>query len=571
MHSKTSNRFLKMSYPMFAVILIAAIVVAWVLHQAKQQQNKVVVDLAEQGMHSALSAMQKNQRLLTKDYAFWEETQVFSDAILASGSVDESWAKRNIGEYLNSSFHLDFTAVINAQQMTWLYQNPDVERAPQPEAITAALLQSGIFERLQVHWAKKPPEILSGFIYIDQQLYLIGTGLITTDDLELMPVEQNRTALVVAKAVGTEMLQELEQLQNANGLQLERLTEHLAHQNSHSTKSADAEVSIQNLNGENIAILYWTPLYHSDDFYQQLTPWLISFLLLSGLCIVIYMRQIRSEAAWLDGEIARRQQAEKRLAEHKDKLEQLVQERTEALYQALQAAELAGEEKSRFTARMSHEMRTPLNAISGFTQLLQMEETDPDKQEQLAEISTASARLLKIVNQVLSLSDLGVKHEDLKGEHCHLGEVMTPLLFEYQQKVASQHLELVHPVMGDTDVEVALPAQVLAHAVKVLLDNACLYNQLHGKIELQVQHTTQGYELWVCDTGLGVPDRSQNKLFQPFSRLHFDLRPNAKGVGLSLFMLRKQLEELGADVQYAGHHQPHGSCFKLCLKPYLAQ
>ncbi|OPX54238.1 hypothetical protein BTE48_15175 [Oceanospirillum multiglobuliferum] len=557
-----------MSYPVFAVIFIAAMVSAWVLYQARIQQNKVVIDLAEQGMSSATSAILKNQKLLTKDYAFWEETLIFSDNIVATGTVDESWAKRNIADYLNTSFHLDFTAIFNAEGILWLYQNEEIELQLQAEAISEALTRMKVFERLQVHWQKKPPEILSGYIYIGQQLYIIGTSLITSDNLELMPSEQDRTAFLVAKAVNPTLLEELEQLQNAEGLRLESLTDHSKHQHSAiETSITEAYMPIQNLNNETIAILCWKPLYRADDFYQQLIPWLIGFLLISGACIAIYIRKVQQEGNWLDGEIARRKQAERQLEEHKQKLEELVRERTDALFKALKAAELAGEEKSRFTARMSHEMRTPLNAISGFTQLLQFEETDPDKLEQLSEIHTASDRLLEIVNQVLNLSDLGVKHEELQNEHCSLDQVITPLLFEYQGslKAKGTHIELVSPVMGETAVEVQLPVSILNHALKVLLDNACLYTHGNSKIELQVHQTDAYCELWVCDTGLGIPENKRDKLFQPFSRLHFDQLPNAKGVGLNLFMLRKQLEDLGADVQYVGTHQPQGSCFRLCL------
>lgn len=184
--------------------------------------------------------------------------------------------------------------------------------------------------------------------------------------------------------------------------------------------------------------------------------------------------------------------------------------RTPAPCSVLQVSE------SEFLSAISHELRTPMNAIMGFSQLLRLEPLSTSQADSVDEIEKASKRLLTLINQVLDLNKINAGHLSLELEPVDLAQSVRNCL---------QQLEPLAHVRG-IQLQAQLPALgVLAderrlHQVLLnLLSNAIKYNRDHGQVRVAatVQPDSQ-VRLSVQDTGYGIPVNQRHTVFAPFQR-----------------------------------------------------
>lgn len=558
MRSETSKRFLNMAYPVIGIMLIAVILLAWSIYRSRVHQTEMVAHLSEQTMEGSLSEMQKSLNFLVRDNAFWDETIKFYH------TRDQQWADRNIGQYLSDSFGLAGSLLLSERGIEWSWlaekglSEPDIEKT---------LFVRGVWDTLQKNWQSVPPVSESAFIRINNKVYSFHGSLLTPEDGTLIPERSDRIALILLRPVDDTFLQNLSMLKHIEGIRLEVLDRYEDHQHREEPGHwvVEAHYPLRNLDDELVAMLSWYPAYRLEDVYREIRPWILAFIVISGSCFIWYVMRVRQTAFVLDQEISARKEAERLLEKHKATLEETVRSRTEALHRALLNEQSANEEKDRFTARMSHEMRTPLNAISGFTQLMQMELDDPEMLDCLAEIDIAGKRLLGIVDQVLNLSDSDQKYKFSQDHSCDLKQTLLPVLDECSDWLPEQGEALFEYAELPDSVELAMPADVLIEAVAGLIDNTRKYrvaDEYHVRVALEVMETE--IEIRVLDKGLGVPEEECLKLFQPFSRLHFDLLPDIKGIGLTLFVIRKMMQSYGASINYCGAGiDGSGSCFTL--------
>ena len=234
-------------------------------------------------------------------------------------------------------------------------------------------------------------------------------------------------------------------------------------------------------------------------------------------------------------------------------LEQRVQARTADLIR--QAAELersrdeaqsASCAKTEFLSSMSHEMRTPMNAILGFSQFLQMENLSDEHKMSVNEIYKAGMHLLALIDEVLNLAKIESGHLDLSLEPVELAPLVDECLVLVNGLAAKRHITLACGAL--VGAAVRADRVRLKQVLLNLLSNAIKYNREGGSVTLAVEaRDAQRLRIRVTDTGLGIAAGRLHELFQPFSRLGAENGP-IEGTGIGLTITRRMVEMMDGAV-----------------------
>jgi signal transduction histidine kinase/CheY-like chemotaxis protein len=215
-----------------------------------------------------------------------------------------------------------------------------------------------------------------------------------------------------------------------------------------------------------------------------------------------------------------------------------------------EAAERHARERSAFLARVSHEFRTPLNAIIGFSQLLarpQQAGLGPEQARQLATIQAAGNSLLNLVNDVLELTALDSGQTTLCLEPLALQPLLQQALDLVTPQAAAAGVTL-QPLRCETALQVQADRQRLGQVLANLLSNAVKYNRPQGQVVLRAQAREGGVSIEVQDTGPGIGLQQRAKLFQPFNRLGQE-HGGPPGTGLGLVITRNLVTGMGGRLQ----------------------
>lgn len=207
--------------------------------------------------------------------------------------------------------------------------------------------------------------------------------------------------------------------------------------------------------------------------------------------------------------------------------------------QALQEAKKRAEEltraKEQFLANMSHEVRTPMNAISGFTNQLLKTELKPDQKEQLQIIKDSADHLLRILNDVLDFSKIQANKVTLDYQSMDIRQVLHDCTRLFETMAAEKGISLITE-FGPLPGTVTGDAHRLRQIVMNLLSNAIKFTE-EGQVKLTAEQTkTDHGQVWikiaVKDTGIGISSENQKKIFQEFEQAN--VSDNSKGTGLGL-------------------------------------
>jgi signal transduction histidine kinase len=246
-------------------------------------------------------------------------------------------------------------------------------------------------------------------------------------------------------------------------------------------------------------------------------------------------------------DIDQRKRAEAQVLEMNRLLEDRVRERTLALEHARDDAERASRAKSEFLSRMSHELRTPMNAILGFAQLIELSGVNPKLQRWGREIRAAGGHLLKLIEDLLDLSQIEVGHISVRAEPLALA----PLLDEAIEIV--QGAQPQQPAQIERHLAPALPP-LLADIVRLkqilvnLLTNAAKYTPGGGRIVVGAETRPDGrVRIAVRDEGIGIARDQLERLFQPFERLGRE-GTGIEGTGVGLALSKRLADLMGCEL-----------------------
>jgi CheY-like chemotaxis protein len=196
-------------------------------------------------------------------------------------------------------------------------------------------------------------------------------------------------------------------------------------------------------------------------------------------------------------------------------------------------------------SRLSHDLRSPLNAVLGFAQLLELGDLDADQSDAVRQIIRAGTRLLELINEVVDLSRIEAGYLDLSLEPVGVGEVVRDALDLMRPAASEAAVELVAPP-SDATIEVAVMAdrQRLVQVLLILVSNAVRYNEPGGHVAIEVTRGDGHIRLAVRDDGIGIdPERLPN-VFVPFDRLGVE-RQGLSGTGLGLAIAKGLVAHMG--------------------------
>src|SRR5690349_8407258 len=216
------------------------------------------------------------------------------------------------------------------------------------------------------------------------------------------------------------------------------------------------------------------------------------------------------------------------------------------LTEAKGVAEKANLAKSEFLSSMSHELRSPLNAILGFAQLMESDATPatPSQKASIDEILRAGWYLLELINEILDLAQIESGKLSLSPEPTSLAEVILECQAMIEPQAQNRGIRMTFPQF-DVPCFVAADRTRLKQVLINLLSNAIKYNQAGGTVVVDcVGSTAERIRLNVRDTGAGLPPEKLARLFQPFNRLGQE-HGAEQGTGIGLVMSKRLVELMG--------------------------
>jgi PAS domain S-box-containing protein len=243
-------------------------------------------------------------------------------------------------------------------------------------------------------------------------------------------------------------------------------------------------------------------------------------------------------------DITERKNAEDRLIEAHDSLEQKVAERTRELSEANLHLQELDRLKSLFIASMSHELRTPLNSIIGFTGIMARGlagEINPEQKKQLGMVQDSARHLLALINDVIDISKIEAEMIEVGISTFDLGDLLREVETTYRSDAEERGLELSIevPDLGAVTSDQRRIKQVIMN----LVSNALKFTDT-GSVAVTAERTGDEMKVTVRDTGIGIGEEDLGQLFRPFGRVAVPGRLT-EGTGLGLYLSQKLARLLG--------------------------
>ena len=243
----------------------------------------------------------------------------------------------------------------------------------------------------------------------------------------------------------------------------------------------------------------------------------------------------------------------------------------QALSDAVAAAETANRAKSTFLSNMSHDIRTPMNAIIGFTTLALSNIDDTDRvKDYLGKTLASSNHLLSLINDVLDMSRIESGKIHLEEVEVNLSDVLHDLKTIVSGQIYAKQLELYMDATDVTDEDVYCDKTRLNQILLNLLSNAIKFTPAGGTVSVRVRqlagqvHGCGQYEFRIKDNGIGMSPEFAKKIFEPFERERTSTVSRIQGTGLGMAITKNIVDMMGGTIEVQTA-QGKGSEFIICL------
>ena len=199
---------------------------------------------------------------------------------------------------------------------------------------------------------------------------------------------------------------------------------------------------------------------------------------------------------------------------------------------------------------MSHGLRTPLNAILGFSQLLELDgkkDFSPLQNKNILHIIKAGEHLLFLINEILDLSKVESGKLELLMEPVSVKQVLNETCSMIKPSADRKGITFVHPELEDSNLFIYGDFVRVKQVLTNILSNAIKFNKEHGQVELKVVSDQNNVQFVICDTGNGIPEDQQIKIFEPFHRMEIH-HHKIEGTGIGLSITKRLVESMKGEI-----------------------
>ncbi len=225
------------------------------------------------------------------------------------------------------------------------------------------------------------------------------------------------------------------------------------------------------------------------------------------------------------------------------------------LEEKLKKAEAAERAKTTFLSNMSHDIRTPMNAIIGFTTLAEANiDNKPRVQEYLAKILSSSNHLLSLINDILDMSRIESGKLNIEEKPCSISDIFRDMRNIIQTQMQSKQLNFFMDTMDVVDEDIYCDKLHVNQVLLNLLSNAIKFTPAGGSVSLMVQqkpgapHGYGTYEIRVKDTGIGMSPEFARHIFEPFERERNSTVSGIQGTGLGMAITKSIVDTMGGTI-----------------------
>lgn len=265
-------------------------------------------------------------------------------------------------------------------------------------------------------------------------------------------------------------------------------------------------------------------------------------------------------------DVTERVRVQQQLIDHQAHLEEMVEQRTIELSAALAEARIADQAKDTFLANITHELRTPLSAVIGFSGLARPFCTDPRQREYLDKISSAGKTLSAIIDDLLDLSKIAAGRMTLEASAFSLRQLLARCRSTISFKAEEKGLQLIEHI--DNEIPDALLGDPLRleQILLNLLSNAVKFTTA-GQIEMRIGLHSRTAErvclnIEVQDSGIGMREEALDLLFKPFSQADASMSRKFGGTGLGLVICKRLAKLMDGEIDVSSH-EGSGTTFRV--------
>jgi signal transduction histidine kinase len=498
-----------------ALLLLGAAAILTVTQMAARSQDRLAVTQSQATLTAVLVARQHEVAGMARDYSFWSDAV---ENLVTQPSAE--WADSNIGEYLNTSFHIAAAFVVDSTNQPTIAYVEGQAQPPQSVAPVLPTLQpmfDGARAAARSSWSQDTgPDPVYGFVTWQGEPAIAAVGAIARQDGE--PGPQWDHLLVLIRPIDRGLLNDIGvdyRLKDLRWL-------------SGGAEPAGTAITLYAPDGTAIGAIGWEPERPGQALLRQMLPAIVgAFLVMLALSGgIIYLLE-RSRATML------RHRA-------------LIEEQNLALQRQKEHAEQLSRAKSDFLSIISHELRTPLNAIIGFADLIRSEVRGPvgvpAYRDYATDIRISGQQLLALISDILDLSRIEAGKLTLHEEPVDLGKIAQACLNLLRPQLDQKRLTAsIGPLgeIGSVQADERLVRQMLLN----LLSNAIKFTPERGRITVEGGHAADGgIEVSVTDTGIGMTEAELKLALEPFVQIESSLTRRAEGSGLGLSITKRFIE-----------------------------